>query len=654
LRAGVAPRAPIAFERLLADLSARFANIAHDGVVDEIQAALETLCESLGYDRCTYTEFAPDGALHVVCSAALGGIAPLPRGPFGADLPWLVGEICAGRTVALATLPDALPPEATAEFERVRRIGLRSHLSIPLRIRHRVTGALSFGGLRRAQTWPDEVITRLRIVGELFAVATARARAESEAQQLRDRLAHADRVARAGVLTAAIAHELNQPLAAILSNAQAGLAYLLEGAARLDEIRAILESVVRDDKRAAETIRAMRALLRHDENGRAPIDLAAALSGVAQLLSSELARQGIRIESQLTPGCRVLANRIQIEQVALNLIQNAAAAMQARPRDERRLRLSVFRGEEGLAVTEVSDSGTGIAPEQLESVFEPFWTTRREGLGLGLAICRSIVQAHGGAIRVRPNPDRGVTFRVELPGATGDDADSKSGASATANAGGEIGAVAGGRQNVCIVDDDVAVRESVVRLLAAAGFAVASYGSAAEFLERAALADVACLVLDNRMPGMSGLELQAHLASLDAAPAIVFLAGNDDVATGVDAMRRGAVDFLTKPADEDVLVAVVRKAVERHAGERSRALERDACRAMIERLSAREREVVAHVIRGRLNKQIAADLDIAEQTVKQHRGRVMEKLGVRSVPELVRLCENSGFFAAATTGVAPK
>jgi FixJ family two-component response regulator/nitrogen-specific signal transduction histidine kinase len=476
------------------------------------------------------------------------------------------------------------------------------------------------------------------------ASAIARARFDAEAQQLRGRLWHADRVARTGALTAAIAHELNQPLAAILSNAQAGLAYLQEGATRLGEIRAILEAVVRDDKRAAETIRATRALLRHDESERARVDIGAALGGVAQLLASELARQGIRVETQLGTGCWAMADKVQIEQVALNLIQNAAAAMRARPRDERRLGLSAAQTDDGRVVAAVRDSGTGIAPEHLDSIFEPFWTTRRAGIGLGLAICRSIAEAHGGAIRVAPNPDRGVTFRVELPAAAGEPAAVQARTDAPAGPPEEARGIAAGGQTVCVVDDDAAVREGLVRLLAAAGFTVASYGSPGEFLARAPLADVACLVLDNRLPGMSGLELQAHLSHSGNAPPTVFLTGNGDVATGVGAMKLGAVDFLEKPAERDVLVAAVRKALERRADARRDTLERDACRALVARLSAREREVLAHVIRGRLNKQIAADLGIAEQTVKQHRGRVMEKMSVRSVAELVRICEASGLF----------
>ena len=412
----------LAFERLVADLSVRFANVPHDGIVAEIETALGRLVETLGYDRCTYTEFAPDGTLHVVCSAAVGGIEPLARGPF-TWRPWLVGEIRAGRVVALTNLPDGLPPEAAAEADHVRRIGLRSHLSIPLRAGGRVVGALSFGGLRRARTWPGEAITRLTIIGEMFSSATARARFEEEAQQLRSRLWHADRVARTAALTAAIAHELNQPLAAILSNAQAGLRYLERGALGTEEMRAILKSVVRDDKRAADTIRTMRALLRQDETGRARIDVAAALREVLQVLAAELRRQGVRVETELGANCWAVADKVQIEQVALNLIINAAAAMQACPRDERWVRVSASRTDDGRVVVAVRDAGVGIAAENLDAVFEPFWTTRREGLGLGLAVCRSIVQAHRGTIAVEANADRGVTFRFQLPAATSDPAE---------------------------------------------------------------------------------------------------------------------------------------------------------------------------------------------------------------------------------------
>jgi FixJ family two-component response regulator/signal transduction histidine kinase len=639
----------LAFERLLADLMARLASVTSDRIVTEIEHALGELVDFLAYDRCTYCEFAADGALHVSCSAAVGDLEPLPRGAYDASLPWFLSELRAGRTVALATIPEDLPLEASAEVEHCRRIGLRSHLSIPLRLGGRVNGVLSFAGLHSARTWPDEVITRLSIIGEVFTNAMSRARFEEEALRLRSRLWHADRVARIGALAAAIAHEINQPLTAILSNAQAGLRHLDRNQAMPEDVRAILEAVVRDDKRAAETIRTMRALLRKDASARVRMDLAVALREVLQLLAGELGSQGIRIEAQFGTDCCVVADKAQIEQVALNLILNAAAAMQGLPRDHCVLRVSVSRGE-GRVVAELSDSGMGITAEPVDTVFEPFWTTREEGLGLGLAICRSIVEAHGGTIRAARNPDRGATFRFELPrGSSGDDI-AQDQVPAGKVAPGEAARTGGAGPTVCVVDDDDSVREGLMRLIAAAGWNVVSYASASEFLKQRSVADFACLVLDVQMPGMSGLELQQRLSSQGASPPVVFLTAHGDLSMGIDAMKLGAVDFLPKPIDADALVAAVGRALARHARERGRASEQAKSQALLARLSAREREILEQVVMGRLNKQIAADLDIAEQTVKQHRGRVMEKMEVRSVAELVRVCEAAGLFA--TSGVA--
>jgi len=639
----------LAFERLLAELASCFADAPSAAVPAEIERALQRLVDFFGYDRCTYGELALDGSFSVVCSAAGAGFEPLPRGPRVTHEPWLIDQIRAGRVVALSDLPNGLPADAVADAEHCLRIGLKSHLSIPLRVGGRIAGALSFGGLRRACSWPEQTIMCLKIIGELIAGTLARVRSEEEARRLRGRLWHVDRVARIAALSAGIAHELNQPLAAILSNAQAGLAYLERGETSAEQMRAIFQAVVRDDKRGAETIRSMRALLRADETQRERIDLAATLREVLQLLAVELRQLGVRVEADLASGCWAMADKAQIEQVALNLVMNAAAAMQACPRDQRVLHVSVADEGQGRVVVAVRDRGPGIAPEHRDAVFEPFWTARNEGLGLGLPICRSIVQAHGGRIAVLPNPDRGVTLRFELDSVAGAvptcDADTDTDTPAEAAA--PAVELAAHAPAVVVVDDDAAVRESLRRLLATAGWRVTAFASAHEFLAHASPAQAACIVLDHRMPGMSGLELLEHLLHEGATAPVMFLTGDSEAESGVAAMKLGAVDYLVKPADDAALIAAVRKALQRHAAERQRRLEREACRERIGRLSAREREVMVQVIRGRLNKQIAADLAIAEQTVKQHRGRVMDKIGVRSVAELVRVCEAAGVVGAA-------
>jgi FixJ family two-component response regulator/signal transduction histidine kinase len=626
----------LGFERLLADLASRFADVPPGGVAGEIKNALKRLVDFFGYDRCTYSEFAADGTLNIIASAAVPGIGPLRPGAFRQEeQAWFLGELRAGRPVVLPALPAGLPAHAKAEREHAKVTGLRSHLSIPLRARGRTTAVISFAGFRRARDWPQDLIVRLTIIAEVFASAWARARSEEEAHHLRSRLWHADRVARVSALTAAIAHDINQPLTAILSNAQAGLANLERGAAPPGEIRSILEAVVRDNKRAAETIRTMRAFLRQEENGRERIDLGAALHEVLGLLAAELGRKGIRIEARLEPGCWVSADKTQIEQVALNLLLNAAQAMEGCPPEERLISLHAARTGDGRVAVKVHDAGAGIKANDLQAVFKPFWTTHKDGLGLGLAICRSIVEAHGGEIRVEPNAERGVTFRFELPAEAGSAGEAPGAAEPAMQAARPEKLSAG--PVVCVVDDDASVRESLLRLLAAQGWPVAAYATAKEFLERQPLAAVGCIVLDYQMPGMSGLELQQHLADFGATPPVIFLTGHGDLAAGVHAMKLGAVDFLVKPPDAAVLCEAVRKALARHAAQAARTREREDSLHRLARLSAREREVLAHVVRGRLNKQIAADLDIALQTVKQHRGRVMEKLQVRSVAELVQL-----------------
>ena len=635
----------LAFERMLAELASRFVDVPSGGVPEEIERALLRLVEFFGYDRCTYGEFAADGALTVIASAAAPGLKPHRLGAFGEAKSWFLGELRAGRAVVLPALPRGLPPHAKAEREDLKRTGLRSHLSIPVRVRGRTTSVLAFAGFRAARDWPAEVVTRLTIIAEVFANSLARARAEEETRELRTRLWHADRVARVSALTAAIAHEINQPLTAILANAQAGLADLERGAAKVEELRDILEAVVRDDKRAADTIRTMRSFLRQDEAGREGIDLAAALQEVLGLLALELTRMAIRVETRLERGCRVKANRTQIEQVVINLLMNAAQAVAACPPAQRHVTLSAARAGADRVAVEVCDTGPGIAPEDLQSVFEPFWTTRKEGLGLGLPICRSIVEAHGGTIRVERNPERGVTFHFDLPAdGAADGAQPPAAAPETDHE--ESGAAAAAGPLVCVIDDDPAVRAALSRLIAAEGWAAIPYASASEFLQHQVLDAVDCILLDQQMPRMTGMELLRQLADAGGVPPVVFLTGHGDVEAGVQAMKLGAMDFLSKPVDVRKLRETVEKALAQRAVARSHARERELYRARLRRLSPREREVMEHVVRGRRNKQIAADLRIAMQTVKQHRGKVMEKMEVSSVADLVRAVEAAGAVAA--------
>jgi FixJ family two-component response regulator len=187
---------------------------------------------------------------------------------------------------------------------------------------------------------------------------------------------------------------------------------------------------------------------------------------------------------------------------------------------------------------------------------------------------------------------------------------------------------------VHVVDDDASLRSALARMLRIAGFEVRGYASAAEFLVGGNQTG-GCLLLDVSLPGMSGVELQAVLATVDESLPIVFLTGRGDVATSVRAMKAGAVDFLTKPVKRDVLLSAVRTAIARDAVTRAHRAELRGLRNRFETLTTRERQVFDRVIRGRLNKQIADELGTSIRTVKAHRASVMTKMAAGSLAELV-------------------
>ena len=193
---------------------------------------------------------------------------------------------------------------------------------------------------------------------------------------------------------------------------------------------------------------------------------------------------------------------------------------------------------------------------------------------------------------------------------------------------------------VYIVDDDESVRRGLSRLFRSARFPAETFASAQAYLDRATHDGPSCLVLDVQLPGLDGLQLQQALA--DGKEQIVFITGHGDVPMCTQAMKAGAVDFLTKPVDEQTLLAAVHRALERSVENRKAKVERSSARAKLDRLTPREFEVLQRVVEGLLNKQIAAELGAAEKTVKIHRGRVMEKMGVTSVAELVRLAQVAG------------
>ena len=240
---------------------------------------------------------------------------------------------------------------------------------------------------------------------------TGRKRSEQELHQQRNQLTHLSRVTMLIELAGSLAHELNQPLTAILSNAQAAQRFLAHEQPDLGEIRDILADIVAEDKRAGEVIRRLRLLLKKGVVQQQPLLVNEIVQEVLKLVRSDLVNLNFATQTELAPNLPVIqGDAVQLQQVLLNLVLNACDAMAGATRDHRRLTIRTGLNNDGWVHLTVADRGEGIVPEKLQQVFEPFYTTKASGLGLGLAVCRSIVTAHGGRLWATNNPGGGATF----------------------------------------------------------------------------------------------------------------------------------------------------------------------------------------------------------------------------------------------------
>ena len=259
-----------------------------------------------------------------------------------------------------------------------------------------------FYEVRAVRSDGDHVLSLVRDV-------TDRKRAERRARELQEELMHTSRVMALGTLTGSLAHEINQPLTAIATNAHVAIAALDARPPNLGEIHAALRDIVRDNRRIDEVLRRLRLLLRKDRREYAPVDLNAIVSDVLGLVRSDLIQRRIRID--VAPGSHlpsVLGDRIQLQQVVLNIVMNAADAVSDEKPDERYMKVSTATSD-GKVIVSVSDRGAGVTDAAFDQLFTPFFTTKPGGMGLGLSIARTIMDAHGGQIHVTRNADRGLT-----------------------------------------------------------------------------------------------------------------------------------------------------------------------------------------------------------------------------------------------------
>jgi signal transduction histidine kinase len=405
------------FESLVGELSAAMARVPADAVDREIESWLGRICQILDLDRgAVYERDSPDQPVRTTHTWVRPNFPAFPRHYDPEKLTQSSTRLVMAGNVFTFARPSDIPPEFDDLRRAVERYGPRASAAIPMWAGGRVIGAASFGKFRSARKWPPELLDHLALAVRLFGSAIERKQSEVAIRAVRTELRIASRRNTMSELVASLSHEINQPLGAIMSNL-GGIARLL-GQANPDLAMALeaVNNAIEDTNRTAEIVRRIRAMFKKNVEHKTAIGIGALIDEVIKLTGGEATVRKISVQLQVSPSVRrVTGDRIQLQQCVLNLLMNAFDAIAESRSESRGVTIKVAPEKTGWVAVAVSDSGAGIDPSVANRLFEPFVTTKNEGMGLGLLVTRSIVENHGGRIWTTPNPDRGTTFTFTLP-----------------------------------------------------------------------------------------------------------------------------------------------------------------------------------------------------------------------------------------------
>jgi signal transduction histidine kinase len=402
------------FEQLLSEASAAFIRALADEIDGEIERWLQRFGAALVIHKATLAQLDPtDGQLKATHQWVQKGVSPNNLAQAAADFPWLMAKILSGELLVFDDL-DNLPAEAFKDLQQTYMHGGKAFVSVPLRIGGELAGAVVFTTVVR-RTWTKQTIQQLKRITEIFGIALERQQSQAVIRKLREETRNVLRIVPMAEITASLAHELNQPLGAILNNAQAARRLLRAKRPDVEDLNDAVEGIIRDVGRATDIVRHTREVFQSVTEGKGSVDIRELLLDVERVLGSDAKARGISLRLSVPPSLPLVqGNRQGLIQVLMNLVLNAFDSVAECSEGERVVEISAVHDSAEVHVS-VRDNGKGIDPQIMPRLFDAFVTTKSKGTGMGLAIARSVIEKNGGRICAAQKAEPGATIEFTLP-----------------------------------------------------------------------------------------------------------------------------------------------------------------------------------------------------------------------------------------------